>query len=175
MSLLSDTEWSGEEEGNLSCPGAAFHERNHGGSFPSSRKDHHCQKLSSWLWDRGEEDFQSASRPLPCPHVSSLSTHRWSSCVDRPIPVWNMWTLNVSSPPSVCVCFYGCLRLFCWNAGSFLQLTSSGWLLLSYSDLTTENESVTLPLGLSRVYLWCEWTTIQIEAERQSAINTNRK
>lgn len=78
-------------------------------------------------------------RPLPCPHVSSLSTHRWSSCVDRPIPVWNMWTLNVSSPPSVCVCFYGCLRLFCWNAGSSLQLTSSGWLLRSYSNLTTEN------------------------------------
>lgn len=49
-----DPRWSGKEEGYLSCPGAAFYERHHGSSLPSSRKDHHCQKLSTWLWDRGE-------------------------------------------------------------------------------------------------------------------------
>lgn len=61
-------------------------------------------------------------------NVSSLFSRRWSNCVDRPITVWNTWTLNASSLPSVCACFYGCLRLSCWSAGSFLLLTNSGWL-----------------------------------------------
>lgn len=115
--------------------------------------------VKNFLPGSGTEVRKISSQPLPVlprlpwTHVSSLSSRRWSSCVDRLIPVWNTWTLNVSSPPSVCVCFYGCLLLFYWSAGSSSLLTSSGWLLLSYSYLTIGNYSFMSPLGLSRVYL----------------------
>ncbi len=49
-----DPGWSGKEESHLSGSGAAFYERHNGSSLPCSRKDHHCQKLPTWLWDRGK-------------------------------------------------------------------------------------------------------------------------
>lgn len=107
----------------------------------------------------------SAPPHLPWTHVSSLSSRRWSSCVGPPIPVWNTWTLNVSSPPWVCVCSCGCLRLSSWSAGSSSLLTSSGWLLLWYSYQPAGNGLLASPLGPSRVYLWCDWRTIQTDAE----------
>lgn len=39
-----------------------------------------------------------------------------------------MWTLNVSSPPWVCVSFCECSPLCCWSGGSSSLLTNSGWL-----------------------------------------------
>lgn len=63
-----DPGWSGKEEGYLPCSGAAFYERHNGSSLPCSRKDHHCQKLPTWLRHRGEMML-----------VSLWKTHIWSS------------------------------------------------------------------------------------------------
>lgn len=112
---------------------------------------------------------------LPWTHISSLSSCRWSNCVDRQITVWNTWTLNVSSPPLVCVCYYGCLRLSCWSAGSSSLLTSSGWRLIWRSYLTTRNESFASPRRLIRVCLWCECSPIQTKANCQGEKSTKYK
>lgn len=58
---FEDLGWSGEEKGHLPCSGAAFYERNNGISLPRSWEDHHCQKLPTWLWNRGEVLMEMAA------------------------------------------------------------------------------------------------------------------
>lgn len=58
---FSDPGWSGKEKGHLSCSGAAFYERNNGSSLPCSWEDHHCQKLPTWLWNRGDALMEMAA------------------------------------------------------------------------------------------------------------------
>lgn len=114
--VLSDPGWSGKEKGYLPCSGAAFYERHYGGSLPCSWKDHHCQKLPTWLWDRGEMMVVS-----PC----TFSFNTWSPCHfslclfpagDRAVPtvrfppgtcrLWMPLLVLESSPPPPCFCIF---------------------------------------------------------------------
>lgn len=135
VSLPPDPGRGGEEEGHLSRPGAAFHEGNHGSSFPGSRKDHHCQKLPPWLWDRGAEDQTVPSQPPHPPppplHPISLghtSRHcppagdRVVSALRFPSGTRGLWMSlllpeSASAPAGVCVSPPGAQgHLHCWQA-----------------------------------------------------------